>query len=178
MFSYAPPPKYQGIHIYPKPDEPIPDDIKKLRENHIDQFLAGYPDESVIFYDSDGKLLSKKDLKKHLMSFEEKLETMHRKGITSSEWGYVYILKMGDCYKIGYSTKLEKRIEDIVKEYSNKKPELPYRIDIMHYVILENSKKVERELHNRFRSKRLRGEWFKLTENEVTAIINKLLQMS
>jgi len=63
--------------------------------------------------------------------------------------------------KIGNSINPHKRERTLQSE----KP----TIDILHIF----NKNIESELHKKYSKKRIRGEWFKLTSNEVKQIINK-----
>lgn len=64
--------------------------------------------------------------------------------------------------KIGYSeSQSPKSRFDQFKTYA------PYGCEMLGFVSLENSKKVETELHKKHASKRLKGEWFEITAKEV-----------
>ena len=47
---------------------------------------------------------------------------------------------------------------------------LPFPIEVLHYAWFENHSKAERDLHMRFASKRLEGEWFNLDDTDIRYI--------
>lgn len=77
--------------------------------------------------------------------------------------GYVYILKSGDLYKIGQSAKPRKRFRQL-RTGSALPIEVVYMTKTPHYKV------VEKILHNRLASKRVRGEWFALSEVDIQYI--------
>lgn len=86
----------------------------------------------------------------------------------------IYVLKCREYYKIGCTSKIEKRIRGIASS-------LPFEIEI-----LQNYKptfpkmnkwdkksairKVEKHLHIHLKSKRVRGEWFLLNDEDLKNI--------
>jgi hypothetical protein len=75
--------------------------------------------------------------------------------------GYVYFLKAGDLYKIGKSTRLPTAR---TAEYS---PKLPFETTLVKVIEAENCHRMESSLHNRFKSKHVRGEWYALTDEDL-----------
>lgn len=84
---------------------------------------------------------------------------------------YVYIMRdsnLPDYYKIGKANNVKKR----EKTLQGEKP----TIDLYKYIQLDNEKvayAVEAKLHQEYKDKRVRGEWFKLNNVEVESILNK-----
>lgn len=79
--------------------------------------------------------------------------------------GYVYLLKDdNDNYKIGLTKNLESRMKSFTS--------LPYKIELIHYFESNNMSSDERKLHNKFSDKRISGEWFKLSTEDVEYIKN------
>ena len=78
------------------------------------------------------------------------------------EDGFVYLLKSGRHYKIGkaMSVAQRKRQLDI---------QLPERAEIVHRIKTDDPFGIEGYWHRRFASKRLDGEWFSLTGDDVKA---------
>jgi hypothetical protein len=79
--------------------------------------------------------------------------------------GYIYLLRSGDAYKIGRARSVDDRVKQI-------SPVMPYPVEILHTIPSNNVVRAERELHQQFAPKRLKGEWFNLDERDV-----RLLQM-
>lgn len=84
--------------------------------------------------------------------------------------GYVYLF--GDVglglYKIGISSDPERRLQEINSGNGSAKP--PYEVVIVHSIHVTNPLRVERYLHQKFDHLRLKGEWFRLTSNEIAFI--------
>lgn len=82
-------------------------------------------------------------------------------------YGFVYLVESTTGhYKIGKSTKPEKRITEFVP--SNVL--LPIEFTLEHVIECDNYHKFEVMLHAHYASKRVKGEWFSLTENDVNQI--------
>lgn len=80
--------------------------------------------------------------------------------VVQDRLGWIYLLQAGNCFKIGKATKLDRRIYQL-------KIQLPYRVELVHYIRTDDIHQAERHWHTRFESKRLNGEWFELTTNDV-----------
>jgi hypothetical protein len=73
---------------------------------------------------------------------------------------YVYLFWMeGGFYKIGIASNVARRL----KEFQH----LPYEVRLIHSFHAENAEWAEVELHAKFADKRVRGEWFRLTPEDV-----------
>lgn len=64
--------------------------------------------------------------------------------------------------KIGYSEE-----NSPITRFNQFKTYAPYGCEILGFIELYNAKEIERVLHNKFSSKRLQGEWFELSEEEI-----------
>lgn len=64
----------------------------------------------------------------------------------------VYFIEMNEFIKIGYSSNLERRIENLALGH-------PYEIRLLHDI--EGSFDLETDLHRRFAHIHVRGEWFR-----------------
>ena len=89
-------------------------------------------------------------------------EKEHEKSRIKSNAGYVYIMQMGDYYKIGISTNPKKR----AKEFTH----LPEPIELIHTEKVCEYVSVEQQLHDIYSAKNKRGEWFSLTEQDIEDI--------
>ena len=78
----------------------------------------------------------------------------------SIEIGFVYLLKSGQYYKIGYSFIPE------VREY-NLGTKLPHKPKIIHKIRTDDPVGIETYWHKRFESLRMNGEWFALRQEEI-----------
>jgi len=74
--------------------------------------------------------------------------------------GYIYLLKSAYGYKIGKSKNPKNR-----NNFFGVK--LPFEVEMIKTIQIENYHQVEKDLHKHFENKHLNGEWFDLTEEEV-----------
>lgn len=80
---------------------------------------------------------------------------------------HVYIVKFGNLYKIGRSNNPKKRIS------SFSGVTLPHKFELIHTFDTSNAHLLERGLHKKFHKKRVQGEWFKLSKNDIEYLKNK-----
>ena len=76
--------------------------------------------------------------------------------------GHVYLLKHDKVYKIGKSIDASRRYKDI-------KIQMPHKTEEIHVIETDDPSGIEAYWHNRFKDKRLAGEWFKLSAYDVKA---------
>lgn len=74
--------------------------------------------------------------------------------------GVVYLYKAEDYYKIGRSNNVERRDKEI-------KLQLPFKVELIHTIETYDPPKIEKYWHSHFKSKRLNGEWFQLSNSDV-----------
>lgn len=79
--------------------------------------------------------------------------------------GYVYVIGNGrGYYKIGQTDKqVEKRLAAL--QIGSPDP-----LSIVHVISHINQARIERELHEKFMAKRVRGEWFKLDRSDLLTL--------
>jgi hypothetical protein len=76
--------------------------------------------------------------------------------------GHVYLLKHDKVYKIGWSI-------DAARRYKEIRIQMPHKTEEVHVIETDDPPGIEAYWHNRFRDKRLEGEWFALTADDVKA---------
>lgn len=76
--------------------------------------------------------------------------------------GHVYLLCHGRDYKIGRSTDVTRRYRDIGVQ-------MPLETKEIHAIETDDIVGIEAYWHNRFKDKRLKGEWFRLGSEDVKA---------
>lgn len=81
------------------------------------------------------------------------------------DWsGWIYILKSSSGhYKIGRTKYLQNRLSQL-------QTGSPISLKFVHSIKTQDMKALESELHHRFASKRVRGEWFNLSPEDVEYI--------
>ena len=88
------------------------------------------------------------------------------RSIAEYRMGYIYLLKAETgLYKIGRSRTPKIRISQITKAIA------PFEIDVIHTAFYDDCIKAEAELHEKFKHRRKRGEWFELLDEEVKLVI-------
>lgn len=70
-------------------------------------------------------------------------------------------MRSGKHYKIGRSNSVGRRAYEVALQ-------LPERVDVVHEIETDDPDGIESYWHQRFLSKRLNGEWFALTADDVT----------
>jgi len=90
-------------------------------------------------------------------------------------YGYVYLLHIGNnIYKIGQTIRPYGRMKDLCNhwDFENMFPEfkdkIDYSFDLVHLIECKDYETREKEMHAKFRPKRIRGEYFRLTEEDVS----------
>ncbi len=78
--------------------------------------------------------------------------------------GYVYLIKAANgLYKIGIT-------KNVVSRFNGLKTMSPDAIELIHFVVVSDTRGVEKRLHQQFAACRQHGEWFALNDNDVEYI--------
>ncbi|WP_321858284.1 GIY-YIG nuclease family protein [Burkholderia cenocepacia] len=84
--------------------------------------------------------------------------------------GYVYLLRSGKRYKIGFTNSPVRRFREV-------RIELPEETVQVHTIATDDPKGIEAYWHNRFAEKRVRNsEWFELSADDVRAFKRRTYQ--
>jgi hypothetical protein len=73
---------------------------------------------------------------------------------------YVYFLEFDGLIKIGRTNEIKRRHKQLDSV-------LPYETTLIHSIQTNRPKMVEKRLHNMYRERRGKGEWFSLTPTEL-----------
>jgi hypothetical protein len=89
--------------------------------------------------------------------------------ITTKEKGCVYFFRHIGLtpVKVGYTNN-----QSPINRFEQFKTYAPYGSELLGFIISENAKELETQLHKKFSRDRLKGEWFELTEIEVKNTIS------
>ena len=71
--------------------------------------------------------------------------------------GFVYVVKGGGYYKIGYSKEPDRRIATLSTQP-------PFELEVIYLCGSHNARALEADLHGLFKHARVRGEWFDLDD--------------
>lgn len=82
--------------------------------------------------------------------------------------GYIYIIEIDGYFKIGRTKDIKKRLVSIKTSNANKE-KVVLLLEVPYY------KSAEKLLHFKFRRKRIKGEWFSLTKEDIEDIRNILI---
>lgn len=80
----------------------------------------------------------------------------------AAQAGEVYLMRSGPHFKIGRSNAAGRRAYELAIQ-------LPERLDVVHVIETDDAVGIERYWHQRFAERRLNGEWFALTKQDVAA---------
>lgn len=78
----------------------------------------------------------------------------------------VYLLRAGEFFKIGWTNTLVKRIEDLQSG-------LPEVAELVHVIRTPDGRGTEALWHRRFAARRVKGEWFRLTPEDIAAFCSE-----
>ena len=79
--------------------------------------------------------------------------------------GLIYLIKIDDReqYKIGVTTNLEKRMDQLGTK-------MPFKLEIINVIKSKNIYALEKKLHNKFENENISGEWFILGKKDIEYI--------
>ena len=97
-------------------------------------------------------------------------ETRQASAVSVATEGYVYLMKSGRRYKIGFTSSPTRRHREV-------RLELPDRTDLVHSIETDDPRGIEAYWHSRFGTKRIRDtEFFELTAADVAAFRKRKFQ--
>jgi hypothetical protein len=85
----------------------------------------------------------------------------------SDDTQYVYVIRAGrtNLYKIGKTNDPEGRLQSL--QTAN-----PRKLKLLHVFTADNATAAEEELHRLLHGKRMKGEWFRLTDSEKDVLVS------
>lgn len=133
---------------------------------HEWSYFKGGPDDHLVeIADILRPHLGSRDVSSAYQSITTELERRRRldgvKPPRQRKGGYVYLAHADTGhYKIGYSVDPQNRIKHFDTQ-------MPVKVEIVHTIQTDDMRRLEEELHGRFESQRVTGEWFDLGEDDV-----------
>lgn len=86
----------------------------------------------------------------------------------TKSWGYVYILRCVDRFKIGYAGNL-KTLSNRIRRLQTLNA---YDVTPVLYLRSRRAHNLELELHRNYQDKKIHHEWFNLDESDISEIKN------
>ena len=114
------------------------------------------------YCDDQDELQSVVQICKPIAAQKSKAASRRMEPQTTGEHGYVYLMKSGKYYKIGFTKSLDTRRYEIGMQ-------LPKGIEPIHSIRTDDPAGIEACWHRRFKDKHMNGEWFQLTPQDVAA---------
>jgi hypothetical protein len=136
---------------------PTKDELKELLSLYkkLKHSISGMTDQHIDDYND---MLEEK-ISHPVVDYSRPTIKNHKKGI-------IYIIKSHDFYKIGRTQNLEQRLYS----YKTQNP----HIKLIFYKEVPDCCRTEKDLLFIFKSKQLRGEWFDLTDGDITWISERI----
>lgn len=127
--------------------------------------IFSYTKEELLEYYENGLTFSELEVdKKYLANLQDEKRYLKIQ-LENTKKGYIYVIRSWEFYKIWKTINPNSRIKKYITENPNE-------IEVICFFETENYNEHERLLHTIFAEKRHKGEWFKLTEEDVLKIKN------
>ena len=85
----------------------------------------------------------------------------------SRSHGFVYLVKCGPRHKIGVTSDMNRRMDQL-------RGQSPYPLEIVHYAQGHNNSAMESRLHQEYAEHRVHGEWFEFGPDQIAAVIEAM----
>lgn len=116
------------------------------------------------FTDEEIKKINKETEHHIYEQYAGQVSSNRKKQKNIKDSGYVYFLKADNgLIKIGRSKNLDKRLDHFTTK-------LPYKLKLVHQIKTNDTNKLEKHFHELYSNRRIRGEWFDLSNDTMQEI--------
>jgi hypothetical protein len=138
----------QWHYMRPSTIDKLIDGLNKYRETHSDEDILSF-ERGVI-----------------LEEIQKLKNPNPKKNLPPNRSGYVYLIKgeTGERYKIGRSKNPDSRFKQLKLSSSEE-------LLLVHTIKTSNMVKLEEDLHKKYGSKKVHTEWFDLSKNDLSEIM-------
>ncbi|NRA92146.1 MAG: GIY-YIG nuclease family protein [Psychroserpens sp.] len=77
---------------------------------------------------------------------------------------YIIKIESKNIYKIGVSQNPQRRFRDIENS-------MPYYVEVVFNEYIDNAYKIEEQVHDKYKNKHIKSEWFKLSNEDINQIL-------
>lgn len=140
-----------------------------VKKHHITCKIKNYDIRTLL---GEFKKLKEKDRKNKIENQRMAAEIKELKSLLKAApapkiKGCVYFVQMedSDMYKIGYTSK------DAKSRLSQLQVGCPFTLTVRDFIPVADPKRFESYMHECFETKKVRGEWFKLTADDVDTLV-------
>ena len=151
--------KDKNLELFFNGQEVSLDEIKKAKKC-LDKFLKEITKEEINKYNYK--------IKERIVTEMKELNSNNKIPRNKIIKGYIYIIKSKNLYKIGRAINIRNR----VKTY---RTENPFGIKVILQQKVNDYIGIETKLLKKFKSKQVKGEWFKLNKQDIEQIKQFLL---
>lgn len=134
--------------------------LRTIPRAHINKIISEVMADSAALQE---RLDAKSKAEREVLEKQRASEVASRE--ERSKAGFVYLIRCEGRYKIGKAVDVQSRIRSM---------SLPSEPEIIATGAFDNPFGVERELHAKFKSCREKGEWFRLSADDVQTVIKRL----
>lgn len=138
----------------------IPMDLERKYRTEYDEFDYGYwPSIDLLkelgfeFIEDEPPYVVRKNGKLYYMG--ESCYGMAKEHFIDQNGVYIVQIRRTNKYKIGITNNITRRLKEF-------KTTNPFTVDLIYFIITDNTRFVEREFHDLFRNNIIGGEWFEL----------------
>ena len=129
------------------------------KRNKESRFIKRITDKCELFI----KDLLSDDLVYQRLLLEDRQNEKNNRKFENKKKDYLYIIESNAGFKVGYTTNIESRIKNYKTYLSD--------FDVVFVHNGDDCFEIESYMHEYFRSKKISGEWFELSDSDLVYIV-------